>query len=191
MPMNLPNKLTLARICLIPVFLLLYINSPYWGAVSRYAALLIFVIASMTDALDGHIARKQNLITNFGKLMDPLADKLLVCAALVAMAGTHEIPSWVVILIISREFIVTGFRMLALEQKIVIAASALAKFKTITQMILIILITLWIVPAWIISAITWITTLLTVASAVEYIVKNKKLLTEKAAPASRPERRPI
>jgi CDP-diacylglycerol--glycerol-3-phosphate 3-phosphatidyltransferase len=179
MPMNLPNQLTLLRICLIPVFVILYVNGMRWGLTGRYAALFVFVAASATDALDGYIARKYHLITNFGKLMDPLADKLLVCAALVAMVGRNELPSWAVILIISREFVITGFRMLALEQKIVIAASGLAKIKTITQMIMIIMILTWVFPDFIVNIMIWLTAFLSVASAVEYIVKNKKILTER------------
>ena len=179
--MNLPNKLTLLRVCLIPVFLLLYPSGIFSDPFSRYAALCIFIIASLTDALDGYIARSRNLVTNFGKLMDPMADKLLVAAALIAMVQASELPAWVVIIIISREFLITGFRMLALERGIVIAASSWGKFKTISQMIMIILILMGFVPNIILLPVIAAATILTVISAVDYIVKNRNILTDEEA----------
>ena len=178
--MNLPNKLTLLRVCLIPVFLILYPYGLFGDPASRYAALGVFVIASLTDALDGHIARSRNLVTNFGKLMDPLADKLLVAAALIAMVQAAALPAWVVIIIVSREFLITGFRTLALERGIVMAASPIAKFKTASQMVLIILILLGFIPPVILWIFIAIATVLTVVSAVDYVVKNKSVMSEEA-----------
>lgn len=183
--MNLPNKLTMFRIFLIPVFLIfLLCNSiPLDSQLRRYIAVAIFSIASMTDALDGHIARKYNLITNFGKFMDPLADKLLVSSAMIAMINLKDanviLPSWVVIIIIAREFMITGFRTLAVEQNIVIAAGFWGKIKTITQMIMIIVLLLnfdnmfFVYLGYILVGLS---VLFTVISAVDYIVKNKSVL---------------
>ena len=182
--MNLPNKLTLLRVCLIPVFLLLYPASVLGDPISRYAALGVFIAASLTDALDGYIARSQNLITNFGKLMDPMADKLLVAAAMIAMVQTGALPSWVVIIIISREFLITGFRMLALERGIVIAASSWGKYKTISQIAMILLILLDFtdfIPNVIVWVVIYAATVLTVISAVDYILKNKGVMTEEVS----------
>ena len=123
MEMNLPNKLTILRVILIPVFLVVLLSDFIPGPLNRYIAIAIFIIASLTDMLDGHIARSRNLVTNFGKFMDPLADKLLVSAAMIAMVEMGSLPSWVVIIIISREFAITGFRILAIEANKVIAAS--------------------------------------------------------------------
>jgi CDP-diacylglycerol--glycerol-3-phosphate 3-phosphatidyltransferase len=176
--MNLPNKLTLLRVCLIPVFLALYPYDIIGDPASRYAALAVFIIAALTDALDGHIARNRNLITNFGKLMDPMADKLLVAAALIAMVQAAVLPAWAVIIIISREFLITGFRMLALERGVVIAASSWGKLKTVSQMIMIILILLGFVPDVILFPVIGVTVILTVVSAVDYILKNKHVMTE-------------
>ena len=181
--MNLPNKLTILRVCLIPVFLILYpagvLNDPF----SRYAALFVFIAASLTDALDGYIARRRNLVTNFGKLMDPMADKLLVAAALIAMVQTGALPAWAAVIIISREFLITGFRMLALERGIVIAASSWGKLKTISQTAMIILILPGFVPNHILLAVIAAAVVLTVISAADYIFKNKGVLKEWGAEA--------
>ena len=123
MSMNLPNKLTMFRVVLIPVFIVVLMSGLIAEPASRYIAVVIFCIASFTDYLDGHIARKYNLVTNFGKFMDPLADKLLVSAAMICMIELGMLPAWVVIIIISREFIITGFRLIAAEGGLVIAAS--------------------------------------------------------------------
>ena len=179
--MNLPNKLTLLRVCLIPIFLLLYPAGILGDPLSRYAALGVFVIASITDALDGHIARSRNLITNFGKLMDPMADKLLVAAAIIAMVETSALPAWIVIIIISREFLITGFRMLALERGVVIAASSWGKFKTISQIAMIILILLGFIPNFILYPVIAAAAILTVVSAADYILKNKNVMSEMEA----------
>ena len=174
--MNLPNKLTLLRIILIPVFM----GVLYWGFPGAdYVALAIFVIASLTDMLDGKIARKYNLVTNFGKFMDPLADKLLVCSALICLIELEQIPAWMVIVIISREFIISGFRLVASDNGVVIAASYWGKFKTTFQMIAVILMILDIdALSLLTTAMIWIALILTVVSLVDYIAKNHKILTE-------------
>ena len=139
--MNLPNKLTILRMIMIPVFLVvLYI--PGLGMAGNIAAAAIFILASITDFLDGKIARKYNLVTNFGKFMDPLADKLLVCSALIALVDFDKVAAWIVIIIIAREFIISGFRLIAADNGVVIAASYWGKFKTTFQMIMIILLIL-------------------------------------------------
>ena len=141
--------------------------------------LRIFIIASLTDMLDGKIARKYNLVTNFGKFMDPLADKLLVCSALICMIELRELPAWMVIIIISREFIISGFRLVASDNGVVIAASYWGKFKTTFQMIGVVLL-IFNIPALstLTTIIVWIALALTVISLVDYIVKNAGVLTE-------------
>lgn len=184
--MNLPNKLTLLRILLIPVFLVVLLTNIIPDpTIKRLIAAAIFVIASLTDALDGHIARSQNLITNFGKFMDPLADKLLVSSALIAMIGLSDsyvsMPSWVVIIIIGREFMITGFRLLAVEQNIVIAAGFWGKIKTITQMTMIIVVLLNINNIFFIYLgyiLIGLSVIFTIISAVDYLIKNKSVLKE-------------
>lgn len=183
--MNLPNKLTVFRIILVPVFVavLLCDGIDIDMQIRRYIAVAIFAAASMTDALDGYIARKYNMVTNFGKFMDPLADKLLVCSAMIAMTGLPDarvpLPSMVVILIIAREFTITGFRTLAAEQNIVIAAGFWGKIKTITQMIMIIVLLLNLGIFDILGNIlVWLSVLFTVVSAADYIIKNKAVLRE-------------
>ena len=132
--MNLPNKLTTARVIVIPFFLVFLMTNFFEG--SNYVALAIFIIASLTDMLDGKIARKYNLVTNFGKFMDPLADKLLVCSAMIAFIELGLMPAWIVIIIIAREFIISGFRLIAAEKNVVIAAGMSGKIKTTVQMIM-------------------------------------------------------
>jgi len=176
--MNLPNKLTLLRVGLIPVFLILYPVNVLGEPASRYAALCVFIIASLTDALDGYIARKQNMNTNFGKLMDPMADKLLVASALIAMVQVSDLPAWVVIIIVSREFLITGFRMLALERGIVIAAASWGKSKMIFQTAMIILVLLGFIPDVILLAVIAAVIILTIVSAVDIVLKNKGVIME-------------
>ena len=174
--MNTANKLTMLRVLLIPVYMIVL----YWGFHgSMYVALAIFIIASLTDMLDGKIARKYNLVTNFGKFMDPLADKLLVCSALICMIELRELPAWMVIIIISREFIISGFRLVASDNGVVIAASYWGKFKTTFQMIGVVLL-IFNIPALstLTTIIVWIALALTVISLVDYIVKNAGVLTE-------------
>ena len=172
--MNLPNKLTCLRMAMIPFFVLfMYLNFP----AARYIALAIFIAASLTDTADGYIARKYDLVTDFGKFMDPLADKLLVCSAMICLIRTGEIPAWVVIIIIAREFIISGFRLVAADNGIVIAASWWGKIKTIVQMALIIVMLLNIPALRTLEIIlTVAAVILTVVSLVDYIRKNYKVL---------------
>ena len=175
--MNLPNKLTVFRVILIPffVFFLLY---PGFSGYGNYVATGIFIIASLTDLADGKIARKYNLVTDFGKFMDPLADKLLVCAALICLVDMRKLPAWIVIIIISREFIISGFRLIAADNGIVIAASWWGKAKTISQMIMIILLVADFggVFDMIGQVMIYLALVLTVVSLVDYIAKNKQVL---------------
>ena len=177
--MNLPNKLTTLRVIMIPffVFFLLWQNGE--NRTFRMIALALFIIASLTDLLDGKIARKYNLVTNFGKFMDPLADKLLVCSALICLIELNALPAWIVIIIISREFIISGFRLIASDNGVVIAASYWGKFKTTFQMVSVVLLILDIPAlAFVTTICVWIALLLTIVSLVDYIYKNHKILTE-------------
>ena len=179
--MNLPNKLTVLRVCMIPFFVVMLLLNGGENQTYRYIAAAIFIVASLTDMLDGKIARKYNLVTNFGKFMDPLADKLLVCSALICLIELGQLPAWMVIIIVSREFIISGFRLIAAEQGIVIAASYWGKFKTTFQMIAVILMIVNLPVLHILTvACTWIALVLTVVSLVDYIAKNHKVLTEGA-----------
>ena len=176
--MNLPNKLTMLRVLLIPVFGVLLL-ADFWGKWLDYIALAVFIIASLTDMLDGMIARKYNLITNFGKFMDPLADKLLVCSAMICLLDLGRIPAWVVIVIIAREFIISGFRLVASDKGVVIAAGYIGKAKTVTQMIMIMLMILDIEQIQLITDIVmYIAAILTVVSLVDYIYRNRSVLKE-------------
>ena len=177
--MNLPNKLTILRVILIPFFVAALLWDGGQNQTLRYVSAAIFIVASLTDMLDGKIARKYNLVTNFGKFMDPLADKLLVCSALICLIELGQLPSWVVIMIISREFIISGFRLVASDNGVVIAASYWGKFKTTFQMIAVVLLILQIPPLHIVTQIcVWIALILTVVSLIDYIMKNHKVLTE-------------
>lgn len=181
--MNLPNKLTLFRVILIPFFVF-FLLAPYFPGYGNYIAIAIFIVASLTDMLDGKIARKYNLVTNFGKFMDPLADKLLVCSALICLIELQMLPSWIVIIIIAREFIISGFRLIASDNGVVIAASYWGKFKTTFQMLMVIVLMLDITLnqyAWIHIlgiVLTYIALALTVISLIDYIVKNRSVLKE-------------
>ncbi len=177
--MNLPNKLTVLRVCMIPFFVVMLMLNGGENQTYRYIAAVIFIVASLTDMLDGKIARKYNLVTNFGKFMDPLADKLLVCSALICLVDLKQLPAWMVIVIISREFIISGFRLVASDNGIVIAASYWGKFKTTFQMISVILLIVRIPALAVLTQIcVWIALALTVISLVDYIAKNHKVLTE-------------
>ena len=159
------------------VFFLLWQNGENYTF--RMIALALFIIASLTDLLDGKIARKYNLVTNFGKFMDPLADKLLVCSALICLIELNALPAWMVIIIISREFIISGFRLIASDNGVVIAASYWGKFKTTFQMVSVVLLILDIPAlAFVTTICVWIALLLTIVSLVDYIYKNHKILTE-------------
>lgn len=178
--MNLPNKLTMFRVVLIPFFVF-FLLAPYFEEYGNYIAVGIFVVASLTDLLDGKIARKYNLVTNFGKFMDPLADKLLVCSAMICLIELEKIPAWVVIIIIAREFIISGFRLIASDNGVVIAASYWGKFKTTFQMIMVIVLMLDIphpVFYWMGEVLIYVSLALTVISLVDYIAKNKDVLKD-------------
>ena len=178
--MNLPNKLTIFRVILIIPFVIIML-SDFLGDASKWVALAIFIIASLTDLLDGKIARKYNLITNFGKFMDPLADKLLVSAAMICLVEMGKIPSWIVIVIISREFIISGFRLIASDNGVVIAASYWGKFKTVFQMVMVILMIADISQIQILTTvIMWVALVLTVISLIDYLIKNKDVMKDKA-----------
>ena len=177
--MNLPNKLTVLRVCMIPFFVVMLLLNGGENQTYRSIAAAIFIVASLTDMLDGKIARKYNLVTNFGKFMDPLADKLLVCSALICLVDLKQLPAWMVIVIISREFIISGFRLVASDNGIVIAASYWGKFKTTFQMISVILLIVRIPALTVLTQIcVWTALVLTVISLVDYIAKNHKVLTE-------------
>ena len=176
--MNLPNKLTILRMIMIVPFVV-FMLVPIGGAAGKWIALALFVIASLTDLLDGKIARKYNLVTTFGKFMDPLADKLLVCSALICLVELGRIPAWIVIIIISREFIISGFRLVASDKGVVIAASWRGKFKTTFQMVMIVLMIADIAALSIVTQIVmWIALILTVVSLIDYLVKNKDVMKD-------------
>ena len=176
--MNTPNKLTIARMILVPFFVL-FILTGWGGDGNRYICLALFVVASITDWFDGHLARKNNLVTNFGKFMDPLADKLLVCSALICMIELDRLPAWFVIIIIAREFIISGFRLIAAENGVVIAANYWGKFKTVSQMVMIILLILNFGGVFEIltQIFVWVSLALTVISLITYIVQNKNVIS--------------
>lgn len=179
--MNLPNKITILRVFMIPIFLVfMLIDNISYG---NYIAAAIFVVASLTDALDGYIARKYNLTTNFGKFMDPLADKLLVSAALICFVAMPEVgmPVWAVIVIISREFIISGFRLVASDNGVVIAASYWGKFKTTAQMVMSVLLIVNLdgtVMNLLEQIFIYLSVILTIISLVDYLFKNKGVLKE-------------
>lgn len=180
--MNLPNKLTILRVILIQFFVF-FLISPFFDGYGNYIALAIFIIASLTDMADGKIARKYNLVTNFGKFMDPLADKLLVCSAMICLVDLKLIPVWVVLIIISREFIISGFRLVASDNGIVIAASYWGKFKTTFQMLMVIVIifNINLQLGWLNvlgTILIYVALVLTVVSLIDYIAKNKDVLKD-------------
>ncbi len=176
--MNLPNKLTIARVIMIPFFVF-FLLTQAGGSAGKWIALGIFIAASLTDLLDGYIARKYDLVTNFGKFMDPLADKLLVCSALICLVAKQHLAAWMAIVIISREFIISGFRLVASDNGKVIAASYWGKFKTTFQMLMVCLMIADIAPLSLLTQIVmWIALILTVISLADYIVKNKDVLAE-------------
>ena len=170
--MNLPNKLTLLRIIMIPVFVvLLYLDFPF----NNLVALAVFILASITDTLDGYIARKYNLITDFGKFMDPIADKLLVTAAMLVCVDWHMMPAWVVIVVVAREFIVSALRLVAANNGRVIAAGWSGKVKTASTMVCICIMLLGL-PQWVNAVCSAVILVTTAYSGIEYLVKNKDVL---------------
>ncbi|WP_373103645.1 CDP-diacylglycerol--glycerol-3-phosphate 3-phosphatidyltransferase [Blautia obeum] len=177
--MNTPNKLTVARMIMVP-FLVVFLLTGWGGEANRYISLILFVAASITDWFDGYLARKNHLVTNFGKFMDPLADKLLVCSAMICMIELGRLPVWFVIIIIGREFIISGFRLIAAENGIVIAANYWGKFKTVSQMIMIILLILHFdLSVFVIleQIFIWLSLALTVISLMTYIWQNRSVLS--------------
>src|SRR5690625_1802387 len=190
--MNVPNKITLSRICLIPIFIII-LSIPFdwgewhWGVyhlpVTHFVAGIIFLIASLTDWLDGYYARKYNLITNMGKFLDPLADKLLVSAAFILLVQMDLAAAWIVIVIISREFAVTGLRLVAAGEGIVLAASSMGKLKTVSQIGAIALLlfhnfpfVLFNVP--VDTIVLYIALILTTWSGIDYFIKNSHVMSE-------------
>ena len=177
--MNLPNKLTVLRMIMVPFFVL-FMLTDIGGPANKWITLVIFCVASLTDMLDGKIARARNLVTNFGKFMDPLADKMLVCSAMICFIPLGKLTAWYVIIIIAREFIISGFRLVASDNNVVIAASYWGKFKTVSQMALIIVLIMDLGGVWNVvgTVLTWVALLLTVVSLIDYIAKNKQVLTQ-------------
>lgn len=177
--MNLPNKLTVLRVIMVPFFVF-FMLTDVGGSANKWIALLIFCLASLTDLFDGKIARARNLVTNFGKFMDPLADKLLVCSAMICMIPTGQLTAWFVIIIIAREFIISGFRLVASDSGIVIAASMWGKVKTVSQMTMVIVLIADLGGIFDILGLIliWLSLILTVVSLVDYVAKNVQVLTQ-------------
>ena len=178
--MNLPNKLTVLRMILVPVFMVLMMFSGVW----QFLGLLVFIIASVTDWLDGYLARRDNLVTTFGKFMDPLADKMLTTAALLILMEKGFISSWVLLIVLGREFLVAGVRLAAVGEGKVIAASIWGKAKTVSQMIAIIASIILInIPNFdafvIVNVLIWISTILTLISGADYLIQNKDFIKTK------------
>lgn len=177
--MNLPNKLTVLRIIMVPFFVF-FMLTDVGGAANKWIALVIFCVASLTDMLDGKIARARGLVTNFGKFMDPLADKLLVCSAMICLIPLGKLTAWFVIIIIAREFIISGFRLVASDNGIVIAASYWGKFKTVSQMFMVIVMIMDLGGVFDLvgTVLMWIALALTIVSLIDYIAKNVEVLTQ-------------
>ncbi|MBE5950322.1 MAG: CDP-diacylglycerol--glycerol-3-phosphate 3-phosphatidyltransferase [Lachnospiraceae bacterium] len=178
--MNLPNKITIFRVCMIPVFLLFYLvdTIPFHNVI----ALFVFIVACLSDAVDGHLARKYQLVTNFGKFMDPLADKLLVCTALLCFLDSGTLPLLVVVVIIAREFIISGFRTVAADSGVVLAASYWGKFKTASQMVMCVLLILHLHFPWFAvleTVFIWLSFALTIISLLDYLIKNRSVIKVK------------
>ncbi|MBR5420292.1 MAG: CDP-diacylglycerol--glycerol-3-phosphate 3-phosphatidyltransferase [Lachnospiraceae bacterium] len=177
--MNLPNRLTVLRVILIPFFLF-FLMTEYAGTASRWIALAIFVVASLTDLLDGYLARKLKLITTFGKFADPLADKLLVCSAMICFVELKRMPAWIVVVIIAREFIISGFRLVAAEQGRVIAAGWWGKFKTAFTMFMVIAMIVNLEELKLLTDILmYVSLALTIISMVDYLIRNRDVLKER------------
>lgn len=190
--MNLPNKLTVLRICMIPLFMIVALAPLNWGSINvagtpllmtQLVAAIIFAVASITDWLDGHIARKHHLVTNFGKFADPLADKMLVMTAFIVLVGQGSAPSWVVAIIVCRELAVTGLRLLLVEDGEVMAAAWPGKVKTATQMVAIILLLLGNVPFTAINLpldqiFLYVCLAATIYSGIDYFIKNKHVFKD-------------
>ncbi len=174
--MNLPNKLTVMRVIMVPFFVVLMLvpicDQPCEGW-CKWVALALFIVASLTDLVDGRLARKYGLVTNFGKFMDPLADKLLVCSALICLVELGRIPAWATIIIIAREFVISGIRLIAVDDGVVISASKWGKYKTVFQMIMVgFMIGNLPVFDLLTTVLMWIALALTIISLADYIIKN-------------------
>ncbi|EZH67308.1 CDP-diacylglycerol--glycerol-3-phosphate 3-phosphatidyltransferase [Bacillaceae bacterium JMAK1] len=190
--MNLPNQITLARIAFIPIFMFVFLYPFDWGTVSVFnsdipvhhlVAALIYAIAALTDWVDGYIARSRNLISNFGKFLDPLADKLLVTAALLSLIELDMLPAWMAVVILTREFAVTGMRLVAAADGTVIAASPLGKWKTVFQMVAIFFLMVHNAPFEgmgfpLADLLMWIAVILTIVSGIDYFWKNKHIFKD-------------
>lgn len=191
--MNLPNKLTMLRVFLIPIFIVVFIFDfntinlfefgEYSITLNRFVSAIIFVCASITDYFDGKIARKYNLITNFGKLMDPLADKMLVITALILLTNIGEVNYLITLVVVLREIIISSIRLVAVEQDIVIAASKLGKVKTASQMVAIVLILFNVhkiseISFYIVYFILYFSTIFVIISLIDYIIKNKNVFND-------------
>lgn len=177
--MNLPNKLTVLRVIMVPFFVF-FMLTDVGGEANKWIALVLFCTASLTDMLDGKIARARNLVTNFGKFMDPLADKLLVCSAMICLIPAGKLPAWIVIVIIAREFIISGFRLVASDNGIVIAASYWGKFKTVSQMAMVIVLIADFGGVFDVigTVLIWVSLILTIVSLIDYVAKNVQVLTQ-------------
>lgn len=177
--MNLPNKLTVLRVIMVPFFVF-FMLTDVGGEANKWIALVLFCAASLTDMLDGKIARARNLVTNFGKFMDPLADKLLVCSAMICLIPAGKLPAWIVIVIIAREFIISGFRLVASDNGIVIAASYWGKFKTVSQMAMVIVLIADFGGVFDVigTMLIWVSLILTIVSLIDYVAKNVQVLTQ-------------
>ena len=178
--MNLPNKLTVLRVIMVPFFVF-FMLTDVGGAANKWIALVLFIVASLTDMLDGKIARKYNLVTNFGKFMDPLADKLLVCSAMICLIEKGQLAAWIVIIIIAREFIISGFRLIAAEKGVVIAAGIWGKLKTVVQMVMVCFLignlggkVIFVIE----QVLIYAALVLTIISLIDYLVSNINVLKD-------------
>ena len=181
MKMNIANRITLVRVVLVPVFAVLYLTDWLAGPVKSWVCLAVFLIASLSDFVDGQLARRLHIVTDFGKFMDPLADKLLVATALICLTGSGVIPAWVSVILIGREFVISGFRLIAAEKGVVIAAGIWGKAKTMTQMIAVIMLLSPITALWfrvIALVLLYASVALSLISVVDYMVRNKAVLED-------------
>jgi len=184
MKMNIANRITLLRVALVPVFALLYLTDWMQDPLKAWVCLVIFVAASLSDFVDGQLARRMHIVTDFGKFMDPLADKLLVSTALICLTGAGVIPAWVSVILIGREFVISGFRLIAAEKGVVIAAGIWGKAKTLVQMIALIMLLAPIPAVWFrvcAMVLLYASVALSLISVADYIVRNKSVLEEPAA----------
>ena len=181
MKMNIANRITLVRVVLVPVFAVLYLTDWLAEPVKSWVCLTVFLIASLSDFVDGQLARRLHIVTDFGKFMDPLADKLLVATALICLTGSGVIPAWVSVILIGREFVISGFRLIAAEKGVVIAAGIWGKAKTMTQMIAVIMLLSPITALWfrvIALVLLYASVALSLISVVDYMVRNKAVLED-------------